>query len=748
MHIPNQTYRIQLNHQCTFARVAALIPYFKKLGITDLYFPPILQAQPGSLHGYDAIDYAQVNTELGGIEGLNNLSQLLKKSKINLCVDIVPNHMAATKYNAYWQNVLKEGSSAKYRYLFDIKWENSSAKHLVYRRFFDINDLVCLNAEQEEVFKDTHQLLLKLIKKGIINGLRIDHIDGLRKPEGYLKRLHTVIGQPFYIIAEKILGFDEKIPNWQLLGTTGYDYLNHLNQLFINEEGLKNLNQIYNTVTQNKKSIFEIKYDSLTYVILNLFADEFNSLCEKLQEILEGPLSDVRAMLLQCSALMPVYRLYQDEAAIKYNEYVIEEMFSQINIDNKRLCAEFKNLLLNKLGDQEYKKKLWELWRSNWEVFSGPVMAKGFEDTTCYNYYSLCSVNEVGSCPQNFISAGQLTQFHEYVGYRQQHFPYSLNTTSTHDTKRSEDIRARLNVLSELSDEWGNLLNQWMQNNKIKKAYINEDQAPDRVDETLIYQTLLSAWPLNLNDNDFSDFKLRIKNYLNKALRERKQHSSWSNPNEPYEVASYNFVESLLTDTSFMNTFLAFQHKIEFYGMYNSLSQLVLKLCTPGIPDIYQGNESWRYDLVDPDNRRIIDYEYLQTLNSDLPLAGLLKTWQDGRIKFNVTRRILSLRNQYKQLFIKGDYLPLQISGASKEHVIAFVRQYKNEWLVVITCRWFSHLILPGAEWSSAQFLNEACTVPGRSISLLDNKLFNLQGSDLLIGDVLKDLPFNILKNY
>lgn len=374
MHIPNSTYRIQLNHRCTFAQVAELIPYFKQLGISDLYLSPILQAKAGSMHGYDTIDYANVNPELGGLEELKYLAKSAKENNICLCVDIVPNHMAASDENPYWHEVIEKRQASQFSDLFDIKWELSS-EELVYRRFFDINELVCLHAEKDKVFQNTHKLIIQLIKEEVIDGLRIDHIDGLRDPLHYLKRLNSAIGKPFYIIAEKILGFEEPTPsNWPLAGTTGYDFLNQLNQLFINENGLTNLNKIYNTVTSNTKSIFQIRYDSLKQVILNLFAKEFDSLCLRLQQLLNSSDSEVNEMLLQCTALMPVYRLYNNAVMAHYNERIIEELFKQITIKNHQWVTQFKNLLLNKFPkdmDTEQKEQ-WSLWRSDWKYL--PVL--------------------------------------------------------------------------------------------------------------------------------------------------------------------------------------------------------------------------------------------------------------------------------------------------------------------------------------------------------------------------------------
>ena len=745
MRLPLSTYRLQLSHQFTFSQVEALVPYFEKLGITDLYLSPILQAQPSSTHGYDTVDYAAINSELGGIEGLRKLSHRLQEHHLGLCVDIVPNHMAATQHNLYWSDVIQRGKESQYSYLFDIKWNYSTATTLVYRRFFDVNELVCLKTEEDAVFNFTHHLIIQLVNEQIITGLRIDHLDGLRAPATYLKKLDTAITTPIWVIAEKILGLGEKLPStWHLSGTTGYDFLNELNQIFVCEQGLAALNNYYNQLTANKESITQIKIRCLRLVITTLFKNEFQRLSESLQELLGG---DATVLLLQFSSLMPVYRLYQQKDTRLYNEDIINQIFKQMNGDNNQIMSLFKSLLLDDYPtsfDREKIKK-WQQWRNDWEVFTGPVMAKGFEDTTCYNYYAFLAVNEVGSAPYYFDSGGRIDKFHDFNVYKQHCWPSSLNATSTHDTKRSEDMRARLNVLTELSTEWNRLLKEWRVLNQDKKMTIDAMACPDIVDEILIYQTLIGIWPLEYSATDQIEERLNL--FLVKAFRERKCHSSWANPNQEYEQSAFNFTKLIFSDSQFITAFLCFQKKVAFLGMYNSLSQLILKMTCPGIPDFYQGSESWCFTVVDPDNRGIVDFADLEELDSHESLPILLHHWQDGRIKFNLTKRLLSIRNQFKEIFLHGDYHPLTIYGEKSNNIIAFIRRHNDEWVAVITCRWFSELTASEKQWSSACFANEYGLLPGHYISLLSKAENQTADPHFLIKDLLTELPFAILKN-
>lgn len=747
IHIPLSTYRVQVNKYFTFYQVEELVPYFKKLGIKEIYLSPILQAQSGSLHGYDTIEYGQINKELGGIDGLKKLSNKLQENHMGLCIDIVPNHMAATKSNIYWQDVLKKHKSSVYSNLFDVKWENSTEKELMYRRFFDINELICLKTEDEIVFNFVHELIIKLIKDKTITGLRIDHIDGLREPFLYLKKLNETINFPFYIIAEKILGYNETLSkNWPLLGTTGYDFLNELNQIFVNKKGLTRLNDYYNHVSNNHNTIEEIKVESLKLVIQTLFKKEFSLLCKQLEELLN---EDVYELLLNFSSFMPVYRIYQRKGDIQFNKKIINYIVTLMSdFQNNALLFLFKSLLLNKYPldfDQEKIKK-WNQWRNDWEVFTGPVMAKGFEDTTCYNYYAFLAVNEVGSAPQYFTFGGNINKFHRYNEYKQKNWPFSLNTTSTHDTKRSEDVRARLNVLTEVADEWNSLLDEWQILNKDKKILIQGKLCPDTPDELLIYQTLLGVLPIATQERMKKHLKKRMEIFLIKAIRERKKFSSWKKPNESYEKHAVNFMKLILNDMRFLSSFLIFHKKIAFWGMLNSLSQLVLKMTCPGIPDFFQGNELWCFNLVDPDNRSVINYNSLQALDSEECLPSLLINWKNGQIKFNLIKHILYIRNQFPDIFLYGSYIPLKIQGNKPKNIIAFARKYKEQMLVIIICRWFSELTGCADTWTSDIFSNETICLSGKFISIFSEKV-EIINKKLLIKDLLRELPFCLLKN-
>ncbi len=736
MHIPLSLYRVQLNEEFSLQQLSSLLPYFKKLGLSDLYLSPILQAQPGSTHGYNTTDFEKINPELGGIEALYQLHHQLKQQELGLCLDIVPNHMAATPENPYWNEVLEKGKASAYADFFDINWEKSTAQKLVYRRFFDINELVCLHTEDLRVFLQTHRLLLKLIQEHVITSLRIDHIDGLRDPLSYLNRLKESIGVPFHIVAEKILGYNEQLPNnWPLCGTTGYDFLNEVNQVLIEETGLHQLVSFYEQITPEKKTMQQVKRESLRYVITNLFPNEFRRLCEKLKKILGPNTEEIDELFLEFSTLMPRYRIYDHVES----KDIIEHIFSQI--PNSTYSNQFKSLLNNDLTSLTPQQKvLWHQWRNDWEVFSGPVMAKGFEDTACYNYYPLLSLNEVGSSPENFQNAGSLERFHQFNQQKQKLWPYSFNTTSTHDSKRSEDVRARIDVLSELYYEWTQLLEHWLLKSLTKKP---SEASPDLLDKLFIYQSLLGVWPLQHDD----ELSTRMTEVLIKTVRERKNHSSWMSPNSSYEEACTQFLKSLLHDQQFMDDFLPFQKKIAFYGMLNSLTQIILKMTCPGLPDIYQGNETWRFDLVDPDNRRPINYQHLHQLFSDQPLSDLLSSWQDGKIKFNLTKTLLFIRRSHKNLFLFGDYNPLPIHGSQHKNIIAFVRQYKEEKIALITCRWFSQIIPPNLPWSSNYFTDEYCLFSERQcISLLNGEQFLMENGTLWVKDLLRVLPFNLIK--
>ncbi|KTD52646.1 Maltooligosyl trehalose synthase [Legionella quinlivanii] len=748
MHIPLTSYRLQLHKQFGFKEAINILPYLLKLGITDVYSSPLLQAQPGSMHGYDVINYQKLNEELGGEEAFIQFTEALANYGMGLCVDIVPNHMAASPNNALWQDVVNKHQNSIYSDFFDIKWDSSDKDKLTYRRFFDINELVCMNTEREAVFTHIHQLILELIRIGKIQALRVDHIDGLRQPLAYLKKLQEEIGREFYVIVEKILGFEETLPlSWPVAGTTGYDWLNHMNQIYIDSKGLQKLYEVYQELCNKPKRPEEIRSQSLNLVIKKLFEKEFNRLHSELIPILNDYTPQrIGDFLLEFSSRMPIYRLYHQPDRRAFTEKILESILSQLPAEYQELGFLFKNLLLDQYPEyfDALKKKQWQQWRNDWEVFSGPVMAKGFEDTAGYNDAALLSLNEVGSSPELNARCGDLTLFHEFIISRQTHWPYSFNTSSTHDTKRSEDFRARLNVLSELADEWNKLLKQWQMHNQSKKIALDTLVSPDPIDEMVIYQSLLGIWPLEYGN---SDYEQRLEQFLLKAMRERKQYTSWYEPKGDYEKACLNFLNQILKDKHFVNHFSDFARKTAFFGMYNSLSQLLIKFTTPGLPDLYQGNETWRFDLVDPDNRRRVDYEKLKKLASDEALSSLLAHWQDGRIKFNLTRQLLHLRKQYKALLVEGNYQPLTVEGTLSRHLIAFKREYQGSVLIIISCRWFSGILDFDEPWNKVKFSNEQLSgiADGEYHSLLTQRKLKSKSNFLLISDILKELPFEIL---
>ncbi|WP_131783459.1 malto-oligosyltrehalose synthase [Legionella gresilensis] len=751
MHIPLATYRVQLNKDFPFEKVEPLLDFLRKLGISDIYTSPVLQAQPGSTHGYDVTNYEEVNKDLGGYEGFKHFCLTLQEKGLNLCVDIVPNHMASTEYNIYWQDVLKKRENSEFAFLFDVNWVHSNQDKLVYRRFFDINELVCMRVEDPKVFAKTHHLLFSLINKELIQGLRIDHIDGLRNPADYLNSLKKITHSSLYIIVEKILGFNETLPEtWLIDGTTGYDFLNRLNQVYIKPSGLKKMIAFYEPLTQSTKTVEQIRQESIILVIEKLFSAEFQNLVTTLQELISEKDHEVGIILLQICALMPIYRIYGNSDFYSHQEKeLINNIFERVNTKRRDLLEKIQQvLLLDFDGNQnEQQRKRCAKWLSNWQVLTGPLMAKGFEDTTCYRYNAFLSLNEVGSAPEYFSRAGELNDFHSYNALKQEKWPNSLNATSTHDTKRSEDVRARLNVLSEISEEWISTVRLWMEQNQSKKTMVNQQLAPDINDEIMLYQTLIGIWPSNGINQALKD---RIHTFLTKALREGKSHTTWFAPNEAYEKAVINFFESLFHDQWFLKSFTMLQKKVAFFGMYNSLSQVVLKITSPGAPDFYQGCESWCLSLVDPDNRSLIDYNHLTSLLSEEPLSDLLRTWEDGRIKLNTMRKLLEIRNRFKNVFMYGKYIPLEVQGNLAKHVIAFAREFDNSYIIVISLRWVSQLISPFTFWSSSAFNQDDKIILPKMYnrafhSLLTGDEILSTDDSILIADVLEKLPFNIL---
>lgn len=761
MHIPQATYRLQVNHQFNFANASKILPYLKALGISDIYISPILQARPNSMHGYDVIDYQTVNKELGGEAGFKQFTQQLRRLNLHLILDLVPNHMAATQENRYWADVLQQGIKSPHQSLFDVNWAESNTDRLVYRRFIDVDQLICLRMEDPQVFAETHGLILRLIAEGDIQGLRIDHIDGLREPLGYLQRLNHALqltGKKQYVVVEKIMTYGETLPQaWPIAGTTGYDFLTNLNLIFIEPAGLAQLMHDYIVMTGDTNNLSAVITRAATKIIELSFLTEFKRLLLGLHSLMGGALTDLQTLLWSLSINVHRYRCYSN---LKDNDEMhayLSELLQQLRQQHPQYAQQidlltqilFLDFPRNLSDDQ---RQLWQKWHIDWENYTVAVYAKSFEDTACYAYNPLLSMNEVGMSAKHYLFAGQLEAFHQINQQRQATWPHSMNATSTHDTKRSEDVRARLNVLTELSQSWQQCLKSWFTQNETKKTLLSTDIiAPDTIDEIFIYQTLLSIWPLSpsTSPTQCSKFKTRLKTYFIKAMRERKQFSTWHEPNPLYEAAVQQFIERLLDDEVFLNDFLSFQPQIAFYGMHNSLVQMVLKMTCPGVPDFYQGNETWRFDLVDPDNRQVIDFAALIQLNSDKSLAHLLRRWQTGEIKFNLIKQLLHLRQNNKDLWAYGDYLPLMVVGPHAKHIIAFARIYQQQWFIIVAARWLVQYVAPDEIWHSKWLDdNDYVLLPNRlqqPQSLLAQISSLCLEEKMAVKQLLGDLPFNIV---
>jgi len=893
-HIPRATYRLQLNHDFTFTRATAIVPYLAALGISHCYVSPCLKARPGSMHGYDIVDHNSFNPEIGTAEEFDRFVDALHQHDMELIMDIVPNHMGVMgSDNAWWLDVLENGEASIYASFFDIDWqplkeelhgkvlvpvlhdhygavlesgelklvfdsargefsihyrehrfpvnprqyprilllctdslagkldeqnadllefqslitafghlpgrqETSSdliaernrdkeihkhrlaelcarcpeinecilpavewingnpadpasfenlhelikaqayrlanwrvaADDINYRRFFDTNDLAGIRMESETVFEATHRLVLRLMAEGKVNGLRLDHPDGLYDPAQYFERLKRSIALAtksengtHYVAIEKILIGSEQLPaGWAVCGTTGYDFANLVNGLFVEPAAVVPLERIYRNFTNEQIYFDDLAYRCRKLIMRVALASELNLLANHLTRIAlskrrtcDFTLNSLRDALTEVVASFPVYRTYVSPSGVseedtRYIRLAIASSKWRSPAADTSIFDFISDVLLTRIADGQdpaYRSAV-TTFAMKFQQFTSPVMAKGLEDTAFYRYNRLVSLNDVGSDLHRFGIT--TTEFHAANQERLRCWPHTMLATSTHDSKRSEDVRARLNVLSEMSALWGLRVREWRRFNRSHKRLINHKPAPSPNDEYLLYQTLVGAWPLPLTDkndrNGWKAFSERIENYMLKAIREAKQNTSWINKNAEYETAVLSFVRALLNPdpkNRFLNDFLPFQRRVARIGMWNSLSQTLFKLTCPGVPDIYQGNELWDFSLVDPDNRRPVDYIHRQQVFesicgwSNFPdvssMASLLQTPEDGRVKLYLTWKTLCLRRQQPSLFQEGEYLPLAVAGTKADHIVAFARKSGATTLLVIAPRLVAGLL-------------------------------------------------------
>jgi (1->4)-alpha-D-glucan 1-alpha-D-glucosylmutase len=581
-------------------------------------------------------------------------------------------------------------------YVFS-NWRNAS-KEINYRRFFDIADLICIRMEEMNVFEATHQLISQLLSENTVMGLRVDHIDGLYDPEQYLKKLRK-LAPDAYIIVEKILLNGETLPSsWPVEGTTGYDFLNQLNGLFVADQNEKEISAIYSKFTGNKEEFDEIAYKHKKLVIQRYFEGDIENLARQFDQASKTRLSGekysskrTREAIIELISNFPIYRTYFNSDGEKTGEYkTFKVALKNSEERNKKIKTEIE--AIEKLIEETPSSSSALKFIMRLQQFTGPIMAKGVEDTAFYVYNRLLSLNEVGSNPANFGCS--IENFHAFMFTRQANWPLSMNATSTHDTKRGEDCRARINVLSEIPSEFSAHVEKWSSNNSKKKKNVNAKRVPSKNEEYYIYQTLLGAFPFE--KIELEDFKNRLKLHMAKTLREAKTNSSWLSPNLPYEEAVDRFITELLDSSSentFMQDFLPFQKRIAFCGFLNSLSQTLIKIASPGVPDFYQGTELWDLSLVDPDNRRPVDFakrprilEEVQNLGSS-KLQGLLDDFEDGKVKIYTISKALETRRKNLDLFQNGGYVPLEVKGPFSSNVIAFCRKTETSCAVIVAPR-------------------------------------------------------------
>jgi (1->4)-alpha-D-glucan 1-alpha-D-glucosylmutase len=853
------TYRVQLHAGFTLRDASAIVPYLDELGISHLYASPILAARRGSHHGYDVIDPKRVNPELGTEPDLRSLADSLHRRGMGLLVDIVPNHMSASRENPYWEDVLANGEQSPYAKWFDIEWAmhedhrlvlpilsddlesvlsrgelgvevteagarlahfaasvplspstlpetlqlaqldpaaareavslysgagaadrmrtlldaqhyrlvgwRDGAREINYRRFFDVNDLVALRAEDPEVHAATHELILRLVEDGVIDALRIDHVDGLRDPARYLRRLRAEVearragGVP--IVVEKILMEGEKLRDeWPVDGTTGYERLNDIEDLFIDESGFAKIEQAYRSMRRLPSLTFAgtVRADKRA-VLDRAFSADVTRLARLLEKILKargGQLTkeQVHHGIEELIADFPVYRSYvvvpgalhpDDGRALETT--AAKSQANGVTVANA-ICA-----IIAGVERHAGCEKLTAELIDRIQQLTGPAMAKGLEDTAHYAYVPLASRNEVGGAPDRPL-ADAVDNFHADNRHYAATRPRSLVATATHDTKRSGDVRARISALSEMPDEWQRSVTRWRRLTRRHHQTIRGHMVPDANAERFFYQTLVGIWPSprasrradDVPDKQWRGAALdRLTQYMLKAVREAKLRTSWTDPDEAYEKGLTDFVaavmqapedDPLLVDVSRLVSCVA------PIAQWNSLSRILLHLTIPGTPDIYQGDELWNFALVDPDNRRPVDYEARRSTLGSVMAAGVT----DASSKMLVTHRILAARKAHEKLFTAGDYVPVRVSGSCASHIVAFSRSIGGNHAVVIAPRLVGDIIRkPIAEkWMDTTVelpdqigsLSLTCAITGRSAVIRSDKL--------IVGETTPDMAFGL----
>jgi len=641
-------------------------------------------------------------------------------------------------------------------------WKETD-EQINFRRFFTVNGLICLNIHHQQVFDDYHKLINKLLQEAIVQGIRVDHIDGLFKPSHYLEQLRAMAGEETYIVAEKILEKEEDFPvGWNIQGNTGYDFLAWVNNLFTRKDQEHVFTDFYQTLSNNNESIDEQIFKKKRFILANYMQGELENLYQlvlTLNLASEEELSQVSPEELKLATgeflvHFPVYRCYSESYPLQEEDTatltaVFEKMRSKPHLLASDSSIDLLETVFLHPKDTAHQAAAIQFYQRCMQ-FTGPLMAKGVEDTLMYTYSRFIGHNEVGDSPEAFGMS--VSDFHNHMVKRQEKWPLSMNATATHDTKRGEDARARLNVISTIGKAWTEEVTHWR---KINQQY-KQNGFPDPEDEYFIYQTIVGSYPMP--GQDISTYEERLHAYLEKALREAKKHSNWAGPNEEYEEAAKSFASAILNKTTeFYSSFKSFHGKIVDPGIINSLGQVLLKFTCPGVPDVYQGCEQWDLSFVDPDNRRSVDYatheNWLTTILSGQENKNFL--WEErytGKIKLWLTSKLLQLRKQDPLCFSSGDYLPIEVIGAYKEQVIAFERKYKDRSYLTIV-----PLGLPAFKagsvndfallnWEDTHIVIPAKAIKYVNVLVEEEEVIPLNNRELNLNDIFRQLPFAVLE--
>ncbi|HZX01759.1 malto-oligosyltrehalose synthase [Kribbella sp.] len=791
--VPQATYRFQLRAEFGFDDAAAMVPYLTSLGVSHAYLSPILQAAPGSTHGYDVVDHSRLSEPMGGRPAFDRLADRLAQYRLGAIADVVPNHVAVptpeSLNKALW-SVLRLGPGSQYADWFDVDWgagnqpllmavlgqrigkvlaDNELAvdgdvlryyeheyplrpgtealpleelvteqwyrlahwrvadEELNYRRFFDVDTLAAVRQEVQEVFDATHQLLLTLLQEGKLNGYRIDHPDGLADPRGYLRRLAERTGGA-WVVVEKILEGDEELPrDWPCAGTTGYDALLRVGGLFIDPAGAAPLAALHSELTGAPADFGPVVEQAKREVVQHGQYAEVHRLVELLARICQD---DVRLrdhtrrafheVVAELLVQFDVYRAYvvpgeeAPAAAVAAMERAAEKARANLDEDRQATLDVVLHLLLGRESstiDEQARAELIVRFQQT----CGPVMAKGVEDTAFYRWLRLTSLNEVGGDPEHFGVSPE--EFHAYASQLNKHWPKTMTTLSTHDTKRSEDVRARLGVLSEQPAAWSEAVREWR-----RLAEDHRNPLLDGSTEYLFWQTLFGTWDNGPLAED------RMQAYLLKAIREAKQHTSWTSPDQEYEQTVAAFASAVLQDKTVLDSVGRFADQQAEYVRAATLGQKLVQLTMPGVPDVYQGTELVDLSLVDPDNRRPVDYQQRIERLQRLDAGGKPDDLSDEKLL--VTSRALRLRRQYPDAFA-GSYAPLPTSNG---HAVAFAR---GDAVITVATR------LPAALQRLGGWGDSTVVLPsGRWKNVLTGR--EVTGA-ARIDDLLTDLPVALL---